>query len=70
VDSLTMFRIAAKQLDAGMNLEARHMFAHPSIRALAAFSDARGTSAAPAARPSLKAFRNGAQRRTIAGPAS
>jgi len=62
VDSLAVFRIAAQMLDAGLNLEARDMFAHPSIRQLAAFHDSRGDEAARPARPSLKDFRHGARR--------
>jgi amino acid adenylation domain-containing protein len=62
VDSLAVFRIAAQMLDAGLNLEARDMFAHPSIRQLAAFHDSRGGEPARPARPSLKDFRNGARR--------
>jgi aryl carrier-like protein len=58
-DSLTVFRIAARMLGDGLNLEARDLIAHPSIRALAAFADAR--TAGPA-RPSLKDFRDGARR--------
>ncbi|MBI1220616.1 MAG: amino acid adenylation domain-containing protein [Rhodobacteraceae bacterium] len=58
-DSLTVFRIAARMLGDGLNLEARDLIEHPSIRALAAFADAR--TAGPA-RPSLKDFRNGARR--------
>ena len=66
VDSLSVFRIAARMLDAGLGLEARDMLAHPSIRALAAYADARTDTRpgadAPPARPSLKAFRHGARR--------
>ncbi len=69
IDSLALFRIAAKMLDAGLGLEARHMFAHPTIRRLAAFHDSRDTDAAPSNRPSLKSFRKGA-RRTAAGDQS
>lgn len=58
-DSLTVFRIAARMLGEGLNLEARDLIAHPSIRALATFADAR--TEAPA-RPSLKNFRHGARR--------
>ena len=62
-DSLTVFRIAARMLDTGLGLEARHMLAHPTIRALAAFHDSRDDSEGPApVRPSLRAFRNGARR--------
>ncbi|WP_375687046.1 amino acid adenylation domain-containing protein [Pseudooceanicola sp. LIPI14-2-Ac024] len=66
VDSLAVFRIAAQMLDAGLNLEARHMFAHPSIRALAAFHDGRDDDGPK--RPSLRDFRHGA-RRAAQGPA-
>ncbi|MDF1856194.1 non-ribosomal peptide synthetase/type I polyketide synthase [Pseudooceanicola sp.] len=62
IDSLAVFRIAAKMLDSGLELEARHMFAHPSIRELAAFHDGRGNDVGSKARPSLKSFRNGAHR--------
>ncbi len=54
-DSLTVFRIAARQIEAGLGLEAHHIFEHGTIRALAAQVQA-GTVAAPA-RPSLKDFR-------------
>ncbi len=59
-DSLDVFRIAARMLDAGLGLEARDVLQHGSIRALAAFADARG-EAGPQ-RPSLKSFRGGAMR--------
>lgn len=62
VDSLAMFRIAAHMLNDGLNLEARHMFAHPSIRALAGFHDGRNEDGTAVQRPSLKAYRDGAQR--------
>ncbi len=58
-DSLTIFRLAARMLGEGLDLEARDLLAHPSIRALATHADGRQT--APA-RPSLKDFRNGARR--------
>ncbi|WP_146010217.1 non-ribosomal peptide synthetase/type I polyketide synthase [Acidimangrovimonas sediminis] len=68
VDSLAVFRIAARMLDAGLNLEARDLLAHPTIRTLAAEADRRAAEAqsrtgtdAPA-RPSLKSFRGGARR--------
>ncbi|WP_371154037.1 amino acid adenylation domain-containing protein [Jannaschia sp. 2305UL9-9] len=67
-DSLTIFRLAARQLAEGLELEARHLFEHPSIRALAAFHDARGDTPTPA-RPKLSAFRNGARRRATGGAA-
>ncbi len=59
-DSLDVFRIAARMLDAGLGLEARDVLQHGSIRALAAFADGRG-EAGPQ-RPSLKSFRAGAMR--------
>jgi aryl carrier-like protein len=63
VDSLAVFRIAAKMLDAGLGLEAKHMLAHPSIRALAAFHDAHGADGPTGpARPSLSAYLGGARR--------
>ncbi|WP_127901933.1 non-ribosomal peptide synthetase/type I polyketide synthase [Solirhodobacter olei] len=58
-DSLAVFRIAAKMLGAGLDLEARDLFAHPSVRALAAYAD--GREAAPK-RPSLQDFKGGARR--------
>ncbi|MCE6958681.1 amino acid adenylation domain-containing protein [Cereibacter sphaeroides] len=62
-DSLTIFRIAARMLDAGLNLEARDLLQHPTIRDLAAFAASRETSGASAgARPSLRSFRHGARR--------
>lgn len=63
VDSLSVFRIAARMLDAGLGLEARDMLRHPTIRDLAAYADqrARGTEDR-AVRPSLKSFRGGARR--------
>ncbi|MGP3698990.1 amino acid adenylation domain-containing protein [Rhodobacter sp. NSM] len=62
-DSLTVFRIAARMLDAGLNLEARDLLQHPTIRDLAAFAASREASGAPAgARPSLRSFRHGARR--------
>ncbi|MEL6570926.1 MAG: amino acid adenylation domain-containing protein [Pseudomonadota bacterium] len=67
VDSLAMFRIASHMLNDGLNLEAKHMFAHPSIRDLAAFYDGREASGATAQRPSLKAYRGGARRGDTGG---
>jgi len=60
VDSLAVFRISARMIDDGLNLEARDLLAHPSIRALAELAETR-TGGAPA-RPTLKAFRHGARR--------
>ncbi len=62
VDSLALFRIAAHMLNDGLNLEAKHMFAHPSIRALSDFHDSRTASGPVSGRPSLKSYRDGAHR--------
>ncbi len=63
VDSLMIFKIAARMLDEGLELEARDLMAHPSIRELAAFADARNGVVGEVARPSLKSFLNGKARR-------
>lgn len=60
-DSLAVFRIAARMLNDGLNLEAKHMLAHPTIRELAAFADSREGATQPK-RPSLKDFKHGARR--------
>lgn len=67
-DSLTIFRIAARMLDAGLPLEAKHLLRYPSIAELAAYADETAENA-PAVGgvvyqiPSLASFRNGARRR-------
>jgi amino acid adenylation domain-containing protein len=63
-DSLAVFRIAARMLERGLGLEARDLLQHPTIRALAAHADARGSDADDdrAAVPSLSAYRNGRRR--------
>lgn len=61
-DSLTVFRIAARMTEAGLNLEAKHLLDHPTIKALATFADSRATEPSKPAAPSLKDFRNGARR--------
>ncbi|AUX80123.1 hybrid non-ribosomal peptide synthetase/type I polyketide synthase [Sinorhizobium fredii] len=65
-DSLVIFRIAARMLDSGLELEAKHLMMHPSVAELAAFAEARnetdGTLPHPSV-PSLRDFRNGARRR-------
>ncbi|MDK4740181.1 amino acid adenylation domain-containing protein [Rhizobium sp. CNPSo 3464] len=64
-DSLTIFRIAARMLDTGLPLEAKHLLRHPSVAELAAFADSQGEIKADPAQfhvPSLKDFRNGARR--------
>ncbi len=63
-DSLVIFRIAARMLDDGLNLEARHVLAHPTIRELAMFADSRAPADATSSRPSLRDFRQGARRNT------
>ena len=61
-DSLSVFRIAALLMDAGLNLDARNVLAHPSIRGLAIFAADQGTADQLSERPSLKSFRRGARR--------
>jgi amino acid adenylation domain-containing protein len=65
-DSLTIFRIAARMLDEGLGLEAKHLLRHPTIAELAKFAEEqKSVEVNPAAYkvPSLKDFRNGARRR-------
>ncbi|MGF0539397.1 amino acid adenylation domain-containing protein [Agrobacterium sp. ES01] len=66
-DSLVIFRIAARMLDAGLPLEAKHLLRHPSIAELAAYAeeqeDAPETDNVVYQIPSLASFRNGARRR-------
>ncbi|WP_394155122.1 amino acid adenylation domain-containing protein [Loktanella salsilacus] len=59
VDSLGIFRIAARMLDRDLGLEARHLMQAPTIAGAAALMKSR--EAMPKA-PSLKDFRNGARR--------
>jgi len=61
IDSLNIFRIAARQMDAGFDLDARDMMTHLTIRALAAHADDSTTKPATK-RPLLKDYRNGALR--------
>ncbi|MBB4276901.1 non-ribosomal peptide synthetase/type I polyketide synthase [Rhizobium mongolense] len=64
-DSLMIFRIAARMLDAGLPLEAKHLLRHPSIAELAAFAETQSEldqSTAQYRVPSLKDFRKGARR--------
>ena len=64
-DSLTIFRIAARMLDEGLPLEAKHLLRHPSIAELAAYADEQEKSGFEAMAyqiPSLADFRNGARR--------
>lgn len=64
-DSLSIFRIATRMMDAGLPLEAKHLLRHPSIAELAEFAENRGPEPGLAAHqiPSLRDFRNGARRR-------
>ncbi|MEZ5766664.1 MAG: amino acid adenylation domain-containing protein [Paracoccaceae bacterium] len=63
-DSLTVFRIAARMIDAGLNLEARHLLQYPTIAQLAAFADSNDGSEGGPKKPSLKAYRRDARRGT------
>ncbi|MCB1358573.1 MAG: amino acid adenylation domain-containing protein, partial [Maritimibacter sp.] len=63
-DSLTVFRIAARMIDAGLNLEARHLLQYPTITQLAAFADSNGDDQSGPKKPSLKAYRRDARRGT------
>ena len=51
-DSLGIFRLAARLMEAGFEIEARDVFANPSVRALAAHIDASKPNNPN--RPSLK----------------
>jgi len=69
IDSLKLFRIAARMLAEGLNLEVKHIFAHPSVAELAAFYDERrksdstpGDGTSKNKRLSLSAYRHGAGR--------
>ncbi|WP_282119265.1 non-ribosomal peptide synthetase/type I polyketide synthase [Ruegeria atlantica] len=61
-DSLTVFRIAARMIDAELNVEARHLLEYPSIARLAAFVDNRTEDDNALRKPSLKSYRRGARR--------
>ncbi|SDC03797.1 hybrid non-ribosomal peptide synthetase/type I polyketide synthase [Ruegeria marina] len=60
-DSLTVFRIAARLIDAGLNLEARHLLQYPSIARLAAFADSNEGETGGPKKPSLKSYRRTAR---------
>lgn len=66
-DSLMIFRIAARMLDADLPLEAKHLLRYPSIAELAAYAEEAARETSPAEGvyqiPSLSSFRNGARRR-------
>ena len=54
-DSLGIFRLAARLMEAGFEIEARDVFANPSVRVLAAHIDASKPNKPK--RPSLKDFK-------------
>lgn len=56
-DSLMVFRIAARMLAAGLDLDARDLLQHPTIRDLAAHAAQKGQTVQKPNRPSLKDFR-------------
>ncbi|MCT7375570.1 non-ribosomal peptide synthetase/type I polyketide synthase [Chelativorans salis] len=64
-DSLSIFRIAARMMDAGLPLEAKHLLRHPTISELASYAEEQDEApingTAPHI-PSLREFRNGARR--------
>jgi amino acid adenylation domain-containing protein len=70
-DSLMIFRIAARMLDAGLPLEAKHLLRYPSIAELAAYAEKAAEQLSDSSPdeggivhqiPSLSSFRNGARR--------
>ncbi len=63
-DSLTVFRIAARMIDAGMDLEGRHLLQYPSIAQLATFADSKERNATTVKKPSLKDYRRGSRTRS------
>ena len=67
-DSLKVFRIASRMLDADLDLEARDLLEHPSVKDLAAYATNRnGSERRGPSRPSLRDFRNGARRAPVQG---
>ncbi|MEM1428431.1 MAG: amino acid adenylation domain-containing protein [Pseudomonadota bacterium] len=62
-DSLSVFRIAARQLAEGLDLEARDVLAHPTVTRLAAFAHAERGRGGAADRPALSDYFGGARRR-------
>lgn len=55
IDSLAVFRLAARMMAKGHALEARHVLDNPTLRDLAAFADSRG-AVTTTAKPSVKDF--------------
>jgi aryl carrier-like protein len=63
VDSLSVFRIAARMIERGLGLDARDLLQNPTIRGLAEYADARSEEQVRRhAGPSLSKYRNGARR--------
>jgi amino acid adenylation domain-containing protein len=64
-DSIHLFRIAARMMEQGIGLEARHLMRHPTIAELAQAANEQPTemTQAKAAAPSLRSFRRNAQAR-------
>jgi hypothetical protein len=63
--SLHIFRIAARMIDANLNLQAKHLLHHPTIAGIAALIESAGIGSAPdkiSLLPSLRDFRGGARR--------
>ncbi|MEO8242236.1 MAG: amino acid adenylation domain-containing protein [bacterium] len=56
IDSLAVFRLAARMIAKGHELEARHVLDNPSLRELAAYADRRGALTSLASKPSVKDF--------------
>jgi amino acid adenylation domain-containing protein len=68
--SLHIFRIAARMIDANLNLQGKHLLRHPTIAQLAALLDsetAATPSEKPSGLPSLREFRGGARRSVRSG---
>jgi hypothetical protein len=65
VDSLAIFQLAARMIDARLLLEAKHLLRYPSVSELAKYIEKRGDLTEAATQitvPSLQDFRNGARR--------
>ena len=61
VDSLQLFRIAARMRKAGIGLDVRDLMKHPTIAELADVAEASASRAEPDLGPSLRSFRRAAQ---------
>jgi hypothetical protein len=62
---LHIFRIAARMIDANLNLQGKHLLHHPTIAKLAALLEAGSPddlSQKAAGLPALREFRRGARR--------